>query len=85
MKFKGEIRKRFKDVENLDYFLNLVIDEIFSDKESHLKFINLNTKQTLDVVSQLLSLKLMQEAFKDLNETDKLNFKKEALRETKFG
>lgn len=85
LKLKDELMKRFIDVKNLDHFLDFVLDEINSDKDSYDRFINLSKKQTLVVLSRLLSLRLLQETFKDLNETDKLNFKKEASRETKFG
>lgn len=82
LKLKGELKKKFKDVEDLDLVLGLVLDEINSDQELHGKFINLNKKQSMDALVRLLSLRVLQETFKDLSETEKLNFKREALRET---
>ncbi len=84
LKLKGELKKKFTDVRDLDYILDMVLVDIKSDAVLHDEFFNLNTKQSLVALSRLISLKVLQETFKDLNETDKLNFKKEMLRETKF-
>lgn len=81
---KGELKKKFIDVKNLDHILDSVLDEIKLDNNLHEKFINLNKKQSLEALGGLISLKVLQETFKELNETDKLNFRREALRETRF-
>ena len=84
LKLKGELKKKFTDVRDLDHILDVVLVDIKSDTVLHDKFINLKKKQSLVALSRLISLKVLQETFKDLNETDKLNFKKEMLRETRF-
>ena len=82
---RPELKKKYADVHNFDQILDSMIEEIISDKDLQNKIINLKENQLLSAFSKLLALKLLQETFKRLDEKDKINFKREALRGSKFG
>ena len=82
---RPELKKMYSGVHNFNRILESVIKEISSDKDLRNKIINLKESKVLSAFSKLLALKLLQETFERLDEKDKINFKKEALRGSKFG
>ena len=82
---RSELKKKYGGVHNFNQILESVIEETNSDKDFQNKFINLKENQLLSVFSKFLALKLLQETFERLDGKDKINFKKEALRGSKFG
>ena len=79
-----ELGKTYKEVHNFNEILESVIEKVRSDEDLENKMINLNEEQLLNALSKLVALKLLQETFERLDEKDKANFKREALRESKF-
>ncbi|MFG1501958.1 MAG: hypothetical protein AAE984_01270 [Cuniculiplasma divulgatum] len=82
---RPKLRKRYRNVPNFSEILDSMIEELTLDMDFRDKIINLKEEQFLNVFSKLLALRLMQATFEKLDEKDKINFKKEALRRSKFG
>ena len=82
---RPELKKMYSGVHNFNRILESVIKEISSDKDLRNKIINFEESKVISAFSKLLALKLLQETFERLDEKDKINFKKEASRRSKFG
>ncbi len=82
---RSELKKKYAGVHDFNQILDSMIEEIISDNDLQSKIISLKENQLLKAFSKLLALKLLQETFERLDKKDKINFKREALRGSKFG
>lgn len=85
MSIVADLKKDLRDVKKVNSLFPEILGEFLADSELRIVFMKLNREEAKKRLKKIVSLRVLQQMYSSLEDSEKENLKREAIRGTSFG